>query len=154
MPDALPNLDESQIQNLIQEVAAYIESQRQTYRDKATPLDQAEKAVMAPFFPPSVLYSARVVVLSKERVSNPPFYPALVEMGFDPALLPDFTAMGAITFGHDCVPRTHQHADAFPRTRSRSSVREIRISGIRRQVRQRIPDGRLLRRDSTGAECV
>jgi hypothetical protein len=98
MPDALSNLDESQIQNLIQQVAAYIESQRQAYRDKATPLDQNQKATFAPFFPQSVLDSARILVLNDERVSNPPFYPELATMGFPPGSLPDFTVMGAITF--------------------------------------------------------
>jgi hypothetical protein len=94
----LPTLSEAQINSVIQQVAEYIESQRQKYRGDAAPLDQSQKALMAPFFPQSVLDSARVLVLNGERVSNPPFYSALVEIGFDPALLPDFTHMGAITF--------------------------------------------------------
>jgi|SRR5882762_6650568 len=94
----LPKLSQSQIDGVIQQVSKYIESQRQTYKGNASPLDQNQKAAMVPFFPESVLNSTRVVVLDDQRVSNPPFYPILVDIGFDPALLPDFTEMGAITF--------------------------------------------------------
>ncbi len=53
---------------------------------------------MRPFFPASALDSARVVVLAGERISNPPFYPELQRVGFDPAALPNFAFMAAITF--------------------------------------------------------
>jgi hypothetical protein len=53
---------------------------------------------MQPFFPPSALDSARVLVLTGERVSNPPFYSALVQMGFEASALPNFSLMAAITF--------------------------------------------------------
>jgi hypothetical protein len=53
---------------------------------------------MLPFFRASTLDSTRVVVLTGERVGNPPFYGQLVRMGFEPALLPDFELMTAITF--------------------------------------------------------
>jgi hypothetical protein len=39
-----------------------------------------------------------VAVLSVERVVNPPFYDQLVRMGFEPAALPNFALMAAITF--------------------------------------------------------
>jgi hypothetical protein len=39
-----------------------------------------------------------VVVLSGERVSNPPFYGELMRMGFEADFLPDFANMAAITF--------------------------------------------------------
>jgi hypothetical protein len=39
-----------------------------------------------------------VVVLSGERVSNPPFYGELMGMGFEADSLPDFANMAAITF--------------------------------------------------------
>lgn len=94
----LPKLSESQIEGLIQQVAEYIESQHRTYREKARPLDNNQKAVMAPFFPQSVLDAARVVVLTDERVSNPGFYGELVKMGFPPDSLPDFTHMAAVAF--------------------------------------------------------
>jgi len=95
---ALPKLSESQIEGLIQQVAEYIESQRNHYRSRATPLSTDQKAVMAPFFPQAALDSTEVVVLAGERVGNPGFYSDLVAMGFELASLPDFSTMAAITF--------------------------------------------------------
>lgn len=94
----LPKLDDSQIAWIIKEVAGYIERQRQTYRQRAVPLDPNERAVMQPFFPASCLDSTRVVVLSGQRVTNPPFYGELIKMGFEAISLPDFKRMTAITF--------------------------------------------------------
>src|SRR5260221_4007693 len=96
---ALPKLSQSQIDGVIQQVSKYIESQRQNYRGNASPLDQSQKAAMAPFFPESVLDSTRVVVLAdQQRVNNPGFYSDLVKVGFDPSVLPDSAHMAAITF--------------------------------------------------------
>src|SRR5215470_13818446 len=96
---SLPRLSESQIEGLVQRVVKYIESQRESYRAKASALDQNQRAVMAPFFLQSALNSTQVVVLTDERVSNPHFYGALVEtMGFELSSLPDFSQMPAITF--------------------------------------------------------
>jgi hypothetical protein len=95
---ALPKLSDSQIDGVVQQVAQYIESQRQAYLAVTSPLDKDQKAVMAPFFPESVLNSTRVVVLADQRVSNPGFYGDLVAVAFEPGLLPDFTKMAAITF--------------------------------------------------------
>jgi hypothetical protein len=83
---------------VIQQVAQYIERQRQTYRQSAAPLNANQVAVMQPFFPTFALDSARVVALSSERVGNAPFYGQLVKMGFEPATLPNFSLMAAITF--------------------------------------------------------
>jgi len=94
----LPNLNASQVEWVVREVMAYIESQRQTFRCKATPLSREQMAMMHPFFPASTLDAARVITLAVERVGNPPFYGALVQMGFEPAALPDFSHMAAITF--------------------------------------------------------
>lgn len=98
-PMSLPKLSESQLEGLIKQVAEYIEGQRQTYRGKAAPLDKNQKAVMRPFFPESVLNSTRLVVLTGQRVSNPPFYGELVKtLGFKADDLPDFANMDAITY--------------------------------------------------------
>lgn len=94
----LPKLKDSQIAWITKEVAGYIESQRQTYRQRAVPLNRNETAAMRPFFPPSCLDSTRVTVLSDHRVTNPPFYGQLIRLGFDPISLPDFRRMTAITF--------------------------------------------------------
>jgi len=94
----VPRLSEEQTAWIIQQVAKYIEQQREAYKRKAAPLDSHQKSAMRPFFPASLLDSARVLVLGGERVSNPPFYPELQRMGFDPAALPNFAFMAAITF--------------------------------------------------------
>ena len=93
-----PRLSNEQLEWVIQQVAEYIERQRQTYRSGAVSLNAAQKAAMQPFFLPSTLESARVLVLTGERVGNPPFYRALVQVGFDAGALPNFSLMAAITF--------------------------------------------------------
>jgi hypothetical protein len=94
----LPSLTDSQIAWVIQQVAAYIERQRQTYRSRAASLSQNQKSVMHPFFPASTLDSARVVVLAGNRVGNPPFYGEIFKMGFEAGSLPDFGDMAAVTY--------------------------------------------------------
>ena len=109
----LPRLSDEQVTWIIHQVVAYIHEQRQTYRHRAVPLGSNEITTMRPFFPTSILNSARFVVLTEERVANPPFYEDMMKMGFEPGWLPDFAGMGAITFvdtvashGKDSVSRT------------------------------------------------
>jgi hypothetical protein len=94
----LPMLSATQVEWVIQQVAAYIEQQRQMYRPGAAPLIMSHKTAMRPFFPEPVLDSTRLVVLAGQRVNNPPFYSELIKIGFEPASLPDFAHMAAITF--------------------------------------------------------
>lgn len=94
----LPTLSTAQVEWVVDQVARYIGQQRQTYRAGAVPLSVSQKNAMCPFFPETVLDLTRLVVRSRERVSNPPFYGQLVQMGFTPADLPDFAHMAAITF--------------------------------------------------------
>jgi hypothetical protein len=95
---ALPSTNAAQIAWVIQQVAAYIAQQSQTFAARAVPLNQNQKTTMQAFFPESTLDSARIVVLAGERVSNPPFYGELIRMGFDAGSLPNFALMSAITF--------------------------------------------------------
>src|SRR6266851_9341482 len=95
---ALPKLSDEQVALIIQQVAAYIGQQQQNYRTKASPLSQNQRTAMLPFFPASTLETAQVVILTGERVGNPPFYGDLVTMGFEAGSLPDFSQMAAITF--------------------------------------------------------
>ncbi len=95
---SLPKLGSAQIESVMRLVAEYISLQHQTYRRRAILLGRDQKEALAPFFSAPTLDSARVLVLSNERVCNPPFYGALLNLGFDPAILPDFTHMAAITF--------------------------------------------------------
>jgi hypothetical protein len=53
---------------------------------------------MQPFFSASAVDSTRVIVLSGQRASNPPFYVEFIRMGFKAGSLPDFALMKAITF--------------------------------------------------------
>ncbi|MGB7849147.1 MAG: hypothetical protein WBL63_26275 [Candidatus Acidiferrum sp.] len=94
----LPELLDAEITWVIQQVAEYIDRQRQVYRGKAVPPNAGQKTAMQPFFPASTLDSASVIVLSGEQVTNPHFYPELQRMGFDPGSLPDFSHMAANTF--------------------------------------------------------
>ncbi len=94
----LPKLVEVQVEWVKRQVAEYIAGQHKTYRGRAMLLDRNQMEAMGPFFPNSTLDSARVLMLSGERVANPPFYAQLVQMGFEPAALPDFADMAAITF--------------------------------------------------------
>lgn len=93
----LPKLNEVQANEIVQQVADYIENQRQIYRDKAWPLKANQRTAMAPFFSESALDSTRIVVLNNQRIGNPEFYDNLVRMGFDASDLPDFSGMAAIT---------------------------------------------------------
>lgn len=94
----LPTLSSAQVRWVVDQVAPYIGQQRQTYRAGAAPLSVSQKNAMCPFFPETVLDLTRLVIPSRERVSNPSFYGRLVQMGFSPADLPDFAHMAAITF--------------------------------------------------------
>ena len=94
----VPTLVDAQIAWVAQLVAEYIDQQRQAFREKAVLLSANQVGAMQPFFPSSVLNSARLLVLTGDRVGNPPFYPQLVRMGFEPAALPNFSLMAAITF--------------------------------------------------------
>lgn len=94
----LPKLGDDQLGWVVQQVAEYIDRQRQAFRDKAICLTRNQVAAMQPFFALSTLDSARLLVLTGDRVGNPPFYPQLVQMGFELAALPDFSLMAAITF--------------------------------------------------------
>ena len=94
----LPTLSTAQIDRVVQQVAAYIGHQRQTYRPAAAPLSLNQKNVMRAFFPEPALDSTRLVLLAGQRVNNPSFYGELIKMGFEAASLPDFSFMAAITF--------------------------------------------------------
>ena len=94
----LPKLGDAQVEWVIQQVAEYIDRQRQGFREKAVRLSGNQAAAMRPFFPSSTLDSSRLLVLTGDRVGNPPFYSQLVQLGFEAASLPNFSFMAAITF--------------------------------------------------------
>jgi hypothetical protein len=79
---AFPKLEDEQVERFIQQVAAYIGGQRETYRGKAVALSQNQGAAMHPFFPAATLESARVVVLAGERSQQPALLWGTLEDGF------------------------------------------------------------------------
>ena len=91
-----PKLTPDQIAQFSELVAGYISAQREKYAPRAVSLSAQQRAPLEPFFAREVLDSVRVLVLERERVPNPDFYPMLRGFGF--ANLPDQSAMGAITF--------------------------------------------------------
>src|ERR1700730_11603106 len=93
---AIPRLTPDQIAQVSGLVFQYITAQRQKYGSRAIPLSAQQKAAMAGFFSPQLLDSTRLLVLERERVGNPEFYPMLKGLGF--TNLPDQSGMGAITF--------------------------------------------------------
>ena len=97
----MPQLTAEQISQVAGLVAQYINGQRTRYAPRAVPLSGQQKDAMGGFFSPELLADARVVVLVRERVANPEFYPLLRGMGFDN--LPDQSTMGAITFSDTVV---------------------------------------------------
>jgi hypothetical protein len=93
---ATPQLTPEQITQVSGLVFQYITAQRQKYGSRAIPLSAQQKAAMTGFFSAQVLDSTRLLVLERERVGNPEFYPMLKGLGF--TNLPDQSGMGAITF--------------------------------------------------------
>jgi hypothetical protein len=92
MPPAA--LTSAQIEQVIGEVAAFIDDQRRLYAPSAQPLSDAEREPLEIHFPTEVLRSTRFVRV--RSLNNPAFYAELEALGF--ANLPQFRAMAAITF--------------------------------------------------------
>ena len=103
-PDSQPPLSPQQIAWLTAAVAEYIRAQRERYYGRAVPLTFSE--LWRRFFSASDLERIRAVQAAGssptaksaavDRVSNPPFYAELENLGFTG--LPDFSTMPAITF--------------------------------------------------------
>jgi hypothetical protein len=93
---ASPQLTLDQIAQVSGLVAGYISVQREKYAPRAIPLSAQQKAAMNGFFSPQLLEGAGLVVLQRDRVANPDFYPILKRLGFNN--LPDQSTMAAITF--------------------------------------------------------
>jgi len=93
---ATPQLTAKQVAQVSGLVAQYIAGQRDRYAPRAVALSAPQRNVMGGFFSPQLLDGTRLLVLQRERVGNPEFYPMLRAMGF--YNLPDQSTMGAITF--------------------------------------------------------
>ena len=148
----LPKLSNEQIAWVIQEVAEYIEGQRKIYRQKAVPLGRNQRITMPRFFPVLTVDSARAVVLSGERVGNPPLYGRHIKMGFEAGSLPDFADGGNNICGHRGFTSAIQRQAALQRTGSCRPIREARTGTVRSQIREGLLERRFLRRYLVGDE--
>lgn len=92
----VPKLMPDQIVQVSELVAGYISAQRERYAPRSIPLSAQQRAPLEPFFAREVFDRVHLLVLERERVANPEFYPMLRGLGFKN--LPDQSAMGAITF--------------------------------------------------------
>ena len=106
----LKNLPPAMVSQLVSMVEDYIDSSRKKYAPQALPLTEAQRAAMQPFFPATVLDSARLCVLHGTRVSNPSMYTMAKMMGI--RNLPDFADMAAITF-IDVIVSHQEFTDAL-----------------------------------------
>jgi hypothetical protein len=93
---ATPKLTPDQVAQVSSLVIRHIVTQREKYGCRAIPLSAMQRAVLGGFFSPHLLDGTRVLVLQRERIANPDFYPMLKGLGF--RNLPDQSTMGAITF--------------------------------------------------------
>jgi hypothetical protein len=92
---AMPQLSPEQIDQISGAVAEYIETQRHRFQSRSAKLSNAQKAAVDRFFRADLLETTQVLVLEKERIGNPGFYPMLIGIGF--SNLPDFALMEAVT---------------------------------------------------------
>jgi hypothetical protein len=77
-------------------VESYIENSREKYLPKAVPINLEQRGQMAPFFPPEILDSVRLLELRGTRIQDPPFYTMARIMGIKN--LPSFADTAAVTF--------------------------------------------------------
>jgi hypothetical protein len=75
-----PKLTADQIAQVSGLVSQYISTQREKYATRAIPLSVQQKTALKGFFSAEVLDGTRLLVLRRERVGNPDFYP-MVPLG-------------------------------------------------------------------------
>jgi hypothetical protein len=108
-PTSSAKLNEEQTHEISAAVASYIQEQRNRYFPSGTPLSAQSKAIMQPFFSPSLLGYVRFVELRGQSVPDPPFYSKARELGF--SNLPSFEEMKSLTF-LDVVVSNQRIADS------------------------------------------
>jgi len=89
---------EAELTGLISEAVAWMQQQRDKYHPKCSPLHEAQKAKLRPFFPSEILDRLRIDDLSKtnETIPYPPFYERVRAGGA--RVVPDAAHMTAIPF--------------------------------------------------------
>ena len=93
---SLPDLSDAEISAFVRQLIAYIQAQHDHYLPMSLPLSAGQKAVLQPFFPPTVIQQAVVFARGRESVSNPPLIAELRSRGFEHA--PDLNHLNVVTF--------------------------------------------------------
>lgn len=88
-------IPESKVGEAIAHLVTHIREQRERYVSLSSPLTNKQKALMWPYFSPSLLDHVHIIELRGERVPNPPFYEEARALGFEN--LPEWTHMHSIT---------------------------------------------------------
>jgi hypothetical protein len=89
-------LKEEEVRETVARISSYMREQREHYYQAGSPLRDDLKAVMAPFFSPTLLSKVRMVELKGSRMPNPPLHMQMKAMGF--ANFPEFRHMASVTF--------------------------------------------------------
>lgn len=85
----------SQIQQGVEWVSQYLQSQRELYAPVASPLPPSQKASMWPYFSRALLDQVHVIELQGARVAIPKFFVEVRALGFEP---PQISHMDSLTF--------------------------------------------------------
>ncbi len=92
----LSNLPPGMIGQLAGMVEDFILKNQKRYAFRSTPLTDAQKTAMGPFFTQELLDPVRLHVLKGDRILDPPFYSMARVMGIKN--LPSFSDAAAVTF--------------------------------------------------------
>lgn len=90
-----PQPTAEQISQAVEWISTYLQQQRQHYIRDAGPLSAQQKALMWPYFSPTLLDQVRVIELRGARVAVPDFFAQVRAHGFEP---PEITHMDSLTF--------------------------------------------------------
>jgi hypothetical protein len=125
----LPQLTDAETSQLIQESLAYLRQQHDFYLSQGKPLSLQQTEVMRPFFPPSVLADARIVMSQDHPVPNPAFIAKLRERGFP--LVVDLHHVNVVSFFDVQVLHTLNDRHLF---HGLVHAVQFRVLGIERSV--------------------
>src|SRR6476660_10471722 len=99
----MPNLSSEPIGQISNSVTQYIYSQRDHFASQALRLTSVQQGEMSGIFRSDSLDSARILVIERQRIPGPSFYPMLRQLGF--SNLPEFSSMAAVTFRFESAPK-------------------------------------------------
>jgi hypothetical protein len=93
-----PKFTQAELTELVDAAVSWLQQQRDKYHPLASPLSEAEKAKLDPFFPAEILDRLRIKDISQsgETIPYPPFYERVRAGGA--RVVPDAAHMTAIPF--------------------------------------------------------